>query len=75
VPVAADATASFGTPEATSVMLLLNLTKDLHTGSSYPITFTFANAGTVTVAVPVALTAPGSVPGSTIPVELGTAAN
>lgn len=45
----------WGTPESTAALLFSGTTQDLHPGTTIPVTFTFANAGTVTVAVPIAL--------------------
>jgi copper(I)-binding protein len=46
---------SWGTPEAKGVLLLIDTTKKLYPGTSIPVTFRFANAGSVTLTVPVAL--------------------
>jgi copper(I)-binding protein len=58
----------FGTPEATDVLTLVNLKQSIFPGTNVALTFSFQNAGTVTVSVPVAVsTAPSSsfVPGPT----------
>jgi copper(I)-binding protein len=46
---------SFGTPESRGALLLIHVKKDLYPGTTISVTFTFANAGTVTFALPVAL--------------------
>jgi hypothetical protein len=52
---------SWGTPEAKGTLLLLGTKQVIYPGSTIQLTFTFANAGSVTVAVPIALsTAPHS---------------
>lgn len=55
IAVAPGSRVSWGTPEATGALLLLQATKQLHPASTVPVTFTFANAGSVTVATPVSL--------------------
>jgi copper(I)-binding protein len=52
---------------ATNPVLVLMLTKGLFPGPSVPITFTFANAGSVTLRVPVQITPYTSPLGVTIP--------
>lgn len=63
--VAAGNSTTFGAPVSTQVLMLLGITQPLHTGSSVPVTFTFAKAGSVTMSVPVQLA--DQPPGSTIP--------
>jgi copper(I)-binding protein len=46
---------SWGVPEATGALLLTGLREKLYPASTIPITFTFADAGSITVAVPVQL--------------------
>jgi hypothetical protein len=46
---------SWGVPEAEGALLLLGLKRQLYPGTTVSITFTFAEAGSVTVAVPVQL--------------------
>lgn len=46
---------SWGTPEATGTLLLLGTKQVIYPGTTIQVTFTFANAGSVTVAVPIAL--------------------
>jgi len=48
-------------------VLVLQLTKTLFTGTSVPITFTFAKAGVVTLTVPVQISDDTSPPGISIP--------
>lgn len=61
VDIAAGARTSFGVPETKSVLLLLKTIGKLYPGSSIDATFTFARAGSVTVTVPIQLSAtPGT---------------
>jgi hypothetical protein len=55
VTIVAGGRVSWGVPDATGELLVLHLTKRLYPGTTVPVTFTFANAGTVTVVVPIAL--------------------
>jgi periplasmic copper chaperone A len=55
VTIAGGARASFGVPDSKAVLQLTQIKSDLHPGSAVPLTFTFANAGSVTVRVPVQL--------------------
>lgn len=55
VLVPAGGRASFGTPEAAGAILLMPVTRTLYPGNSVKITFTFANAGSVTFTVPIQL--------------------
>ncbi len=65
VPVPPGARTSYGVPETRSVLVLRALKTNVFPGTVVRLTFTFARAGTVTVAVPVQLFSP---PGSsTIP--------
>lgn len=45
----------WGTPESKGALLVLNTTKRLYPGTNIQMTFQFANAGSVTLAVPIAL--------------------
>ncbi len=55
VPIVAGGRVSWGVPETDAVLLLLHATKRIYPGTTVPVTFTFANAGSITVAVPVGL--------------------
>lgn len=55
VTIGAGKRASFGVPDSKAVLQLSQIKSDLHPGSTVPLTFTFANAGTITVRVPVQL--------------------
>jgi copper(I)-binding protein len=63
----------WGTPESKGTLLLLNATQVIYPGTTIQMTFTFANAGSVTFAVPIELsTAPNAetmppVPSSSVP--------
>lgn len=46
---------SWGTPEAKGELQLINTTKVLFPGTTIQMTFSFANAGSVTLTVPIAL--------------------
>jgi copper(I)-binding protein len=46
---------SWGVPDAKGALLLMHLKQRVYPGSTVVLTFTFANAGSVTVRVPVAL--------------------
>lgn len=46
---------SFGTPDATGALVFLNFTRAVYPGSTIRVTMEFAQAGTITIAVPVAL--------------------
>lgn len=56
IAIPAGRAVAFGTPTATKVLMLLNLTKKVYPGTSIPITVTFAHAGSKTINVPVQLT-------------------
>jgi hypothetical protein len=61
ISIAAGSRVSWGTPDAKGVLLLLHVTKRLYPGAAVSLTFTFANAGSVTVMVPVGLSSsPGT---------------
>jgi len=47
---------SYGTPESTGALVLLGFTKDVFPGTTVPLTLRFAQAGSITLSVPVALT-------------------
>lgn len=55
----------YATPEATGALLLLGAKKLINAADTIPVTFTFANAGQVTVQVPVALS--NAAPSSVVP--------
>lgn len=55
VTVPAGGRVSYGTPDATKSLLLMKFTQSVYPGTVIRLTFTFANAGSKTVAVPVAL--------------------
>lgn len=57
VLIPAGGRASYGTPESTGAMVFVNFTRDVYPGTTIPVTLHFAQAGTITVQVPVALTA------------------
>jgi copper(I)-binding protein len=57
VPIRPGQRVSWGVPEATGVLLLVGLKRVLYPGTTVSMTFSFADAGTVTVAVPVELSA------------------
>jgi copper(I)-binding protein len=63
VLIPAQTSVGFSVPTTPRVLVLSNLTSTLYTAQSVKITFTFANAGSVTIAVPVQLS---SSPGSSI---------
>ncbi|PZS14336.1 MAG: hypothetical protein DLM57_14715, partial [Pseudonocardiales bacterium] len=56
---------------STDGVLLLHLSEVLFSGTSVPITFTFANAGSVTLVVPVQLSEPSSPVGISVPPPSG----
>jgi copper(I)-binding protein len=65
VLIPANGRTSFGTPESTGALVLLHFTRRVFPGTTIPVTMRFAQAGTVQLSVPVALSsAPG---GATIP--------
>jgi copper(I)-binding protein len=57
VPVPAGGRVSYGVPSATGALLLLHTKGHLYPGMTVELTFTFANAGTIDVAVPIQLSA------------------
>jgi copper(I)-binding protein len=63
--VAAGQTLSLGITD-TDLVLVLRLTKTLFPGTSVPITFTFAKAGSVTLTVPTQISSGASPPGVSI---------
>ena len=65
---------SYGVPEATNSLLLLNTKTTLYPGTTIPVTFTFAKAGSVSVDVPVHLTE-GSQSPSYVPAPSGAASD
>jgi len=70
VLIPANGRTSFGTPESTGALVLLHFTRQVFPGTTIPVTLRFAQAGTVQVSVPVALSnAPG---GATIPAPSGS---
>lgn len=70
VKIASGMRKSWGTPEAKGSLLLLNSTRVLHPGTTIQMTFGFAKAGSVTLAVPIALS--GSPNTSPIPEPSGS---
>jgi copper(I)-binding protein len=62
VAVAAGQRASFGITDADKVLVLSGLLKQLYPANQIPITFTFQNAGTATLMVPVQLSTRTSSP-------------
>jgi copper(I)-binding protein len=65
VSIPANGVVASGTPSATGALLLIGSKTALYPGSSVPLTFTFADAGTITVTVPMGLST--SPPGSVLP--------
>lgn len=65
ITIAGNGRVGFGTPEATGVLLLIDTKGDISPANSIPVTFTFAQAGAVTVQVPVALS--NGMPSSVLP--------
>jgi copper(I)-binding protein len=59
VPIPAGGRVSWGVPEATGALLLVHITKRLYPGTTIQMTFTFANAGPITLAVPIHLSSSG----------------
>lgn len=55
VLIPAGGRASFGTPDSKGALVFLNFTRTVYPGTTIPVTMHFARAGTITVAVPVAL--------------------
>jgi periplasmic copper chaperone A len=55
VTIAGGSRASFGVPDSKAVLQLSQIKTDLHPGTAVALTFTFTNAGSVTVRVPVQL--------------------
>jgi periplasmic copper chaperone A len=61
VSIAPGSRVSWGVPDATGELLLMHLKQRLFPGTTVVLTFTFANAGSVTVRVPVGLSSePGT---------------
>jgi copper(I)-binding protein len=56
VLIAPSSRVSWGTPESKNVLLLRKTTTELYPGTTVSVTFRFADAGSVTVDVPIALT-------------------
>jgi periplasmic copper chaperone A len=46
---------SYGTPESTGALVFLQFTRDVYPGTTIPVTLRFAQAGTITISVPIAL--------------------
>ena len=65
VPIVGNGRVGYSTPEAKGALLLFGATKSIYSATSIPLTFTFANAGQVTVQVPVALSS--APPSSVVP--------
>jgi copper(I)-binding protein len=59
---------SYGTPESKGALVFVNFTRDVYPGTTIPVTLHFAQAGSITISVPVALT--GSV--NTSPIATGS---
>ncbi len=55
IAIDAGSRTSWGTPESKGALLLTHTTKPLYPGATIPLTFQFENAGSVTLAVPIAL--------------------
>ncbi len=55
ISIPAGGSVGFGVPSSSKVLLLTGLTEVLHTAQAVKITFRFANAGSVTIFVPVQL--------------------
>jgi copper(I)-binding protein len=55
----------FGTPETTAVLAFLSFSQDEWPGTTIPVTLRFAEAGSITIQVPIALSGPG--PAQTVP--------
>ena len=47
---------SYGTPESTGGLVFLNFKRDVYPGTTIPVTLSFAQAGSITISVPIALT-------------------
>jgi copper(I)-binding protein len=69
VTIVGNGRVGYATPEAKGALLLLGATKSIYSATSIPLTFTFANAGQVTVQVPVTL---NSMPSSSVVPEPST---
>lgn len=65
IPIPAGGSVGFGVPSSPRVLMLTGLTETLHTAQPVKITFSFANAGSLTIFVPVQLSS--SAPESVIP--------
>jgi hypothetical protein len=72
VPIGPGQRISWGVPEATGALQLTGLKRVLYPGTTVSITFSFTDAGTVTVSVPVALTS--SPASSVLPAPSGSGA-
>jgi copper(I)-binding protein len=46
---------SYGTPESKGGLVFLSFTRDIYPGTTIPVTLRFAQAGSITIAVPIAL--------------------
>jgi copper(I)-binding protein len=55
VPLPAGSSTSWSTPSSTRVLVLTGFTRPVYPGTTVPLTFTFADAGSIKVNVPVAL--------------------
>lgn len=47
--------ASYGTPESKGALVFLTFTRDIYPGTTIPVTLRFAQAGSITISVPIAL--------------------
>lgn len=64
---------SFGTPEATAVLAFLSFSQDVWPGTTIPITLRFAQAGSITIQVPIGLD--GNANGQTVPALVSPSVN
>jgi copper(I)-binding protein len=69
VIVPAGSRVSWGTPEATGALVFLKFTKDVFPGTTIPVTLRFAQAGSITISVPIGLS--NSINTSPIPTPSG----
>jgi hypothetical protein len=55
VYIPAGGRANYGTPESTGALLFIGFTRNIYPGTTIPVTLRFAQAGSITITVPVAL--------------------
>lgn len=55
VLIPAGGRASYGTPESTGALAFFTFTQDVYPGTTIPVTLRFAQAGAITISVPIAL--------------------